>query len=303
MRVAAVGIVRGRRDASGSAGLDIESLYGLIEGSLEMVPRLRQRLAHVPLLAHPVWIDDDRFDLRYHVRHVALPSPGDVEILRQVVGQLLSSPLDRGKPMWEAWMVSGLGDTDTALVIKAHHCVVDALSGIALFSSLVIPATKNPQLWRPRAKPHGARLLYLELAHRFSWIAALIRALPRVMTDPRGIGRNIREVVLAIVEAARGGLTPATKTSLNRPVGPSRSLDWWRVDIAQVDMIRARFDGTLNDVVLATVAGAVGRFLRGRGAGQPLGKLPRPDPRSMSPTPNDACEERWRQPAGSKPAG
>src|SRR5437868_12652810 len=110
----------------------------LIEARLEQVPRYRQRVQPVPGKAgRPVWVDEAQFDLEYHVRHTALPPPGGEAELKKLVGRLLSQALDRDKPLWEMWLVEGLGESRFAIVSKTHHCMLDGVSGVDLATVLM----------------------------------------------------------------------------------------------------------------------------------------------------------------------
>src|SRR5215470_6767206 len=110
-------------------GLDIDLARRAIASRLHLVPRFRQRLMYVPYERTPVWVDDHRFRLAYHVRHTALPHPGNERVLKRLVGRIMSQPLDRKRPLWEMWVVEGLDGDRFALISKTHHCMVDGISG------------------------------------------------------------------------------------------------------------------------------------------------------------------------------
>ena len=131
-------------------GLDIERIRKAIHSRLHLVPRFRQRLAYVPYERHPVWVDDDRFRLAYHVRHTALPRPGDERVLKRLVGRIMSQPLDRRRPLWEMWVVEGLDGDRFALISKTHHCMIDGISGADLMSVIMDPVPE-PGAGRARA--------------------------------------------------------------------------------------------------------------------------------------------------------
>ncbi len=128
-------------------GLDMERIRGYVESRLHLIPRYRQRLTHIPLERHPAWVDDDRFNLFYHVRHTALPRPGEERQLKRLCGRILSQKLDPTKPLWEIWVVEGLEGDQFALVAKAHHAMVDGISGMDLLAVMLSPmpcATYDP---------------------------------------------------------------------------------------------------------------------------------------------------------------
>jgi len=246
-------------------GLDFERICAFIEAQLHRVPRLRQRLAWVPGIGQPVWVDDADFNLRFHVRHTALPPPGDLRQLKRLAGRVLSQEFDRGKPLWEDWFVDGLEGDRFALISKLHHCMADGIAGVAIANMLVGPnADYEPEpgpQWIPRPAPTGAELLADELWYRAKAPLSLLAS------AVRGAGRGVegaRSSVAGVREMVGGGLSGST-TPLNVPVGPHRRFDWTRTSFDEVHEIGSTAGGTVNDAVLAVVAGALRRFLRRRG--------------------------------------
>ena len=144
-------------------GIDIDRIRRAVHARLHLVPRFRQRVAYVPWEGVPVWIDDDRFRLAYHVRHTALPRPGDDRVLKRLVGRIMSQALDRTRPLWEMWVVEGLEGDRFALISKTHHCMVDGVSGADLMAVLLdaVPDAEaaTPEPWTPRRRPSGVRLV------------------------------------------------------------------------------------------------------------------------------------------------
>jgi WS/DGAT/MGAT family acyltransferase len=252
-----------------SGAVDVERIRRFTEVALQESPRFRQRLQAIPWFEHPVWIDDPSFNVFYHVRHAALPPPGEERQLKRLAGRILSQKLDRGKPLWEMWVVEGLEGDRFALILKAHHCMVDGIAGIDLLSALLRlePDAPWPQAhpWRPRPAPSRQRLFLDEAWRRASLPLSLLRGAPGVLARPREAIATAREAVAAVGEAVAGGLAATTSTPLNTDIGPYRRFDWTQIPIDEVREVRKRLGGTLNDVVLATVAGAVGRFLGRRG--------------------------------------
>lgn len=271
MHVGAVAIFDDARALRTSDGaLDIERLRTYVGNALHDAPRFRQRLQWIPFVKHPVWVDDARFKLRYHVRHTALPAPGGLRQLKRLAGRIMSQKLDRAKPMWELWIVEGLEEKRFALIVKAHHCMVDGISGIDLLTSILrlepeVAQTQQTKTWLPRLQPSGVRLLADEVTRRACLPLDMARAIPRVAANPLRWAGALRESVAGVAEAVGAGFVRTTATPLNPDIGPYRKFDWTEFEIDEIKSIRDAFGGTLNDVVLATVAGAVGRFLRSRG--------------------------------------
>jgi WS/DGAT/MGAT family acyltransferase len=255
------------RNADGA--VDVERLRSFVEVALQESPRFRQRLQSIPWFEHPVWTDDPSFNLFYHVRHTALPPPGEERQLKRLAGRILSQKLDRGKPLWEMWVVEGLADDRFALILKAHHCMVDGIAGLDLLSALLRLEPDAPwpkaRPWRPRPAPSRQRMMLDEAWRRASLPLSVLGAAPGVLARPLETLASGRETLAAVGEAIAGGLAATTPTPFNTEIGPHRRFDWTRIPMDEVREVRKRLGGTLNDVVLATVAGAVGRFLARRG--------------------------------------
>ena len=136
--------------------VDIDRMRRFIEAGIQRAPRYRQRLATIPFFNHPVWVDDAHFNLAYHVRHVSLPKPGDERLLKRLTGLIMSQQLDRGKPLWELWVVDGFEGNRLALITKAHHCMIDGVGSVELTSTMMRcdpgfeHAMREPARWVPR---------------------------------------------------------------------------------------------------------------------------------------------------------
>jgi WS/DGAT/MGAT family acyltransferase len=270
MHVGAVAIFEGEALRTTEGALDIERIREYIGAALHDTPRFRQKLAYVPLLKHPVWVDDERFNLRYHVRHTALPAPGDDRQLKRLAARVMSQQLERNKPMWEMWVVEGLSNGRFALVVKAHHCMVDGIAGIDLLAVLLRfePERERANAHRPwimRARPSGPRLLVDEVVRRATWPLTAVAEAPRVLLDPGSCVREVRNSIGAVVETLAAGLSPSSPTPFNTEVGPYRRFDWAEMNLDDTRTVRERFGGKLNDVVLSVAAGAVRKFLVHRG--------------------------------------
>jgi WS/DGAT/MGAT family acyltransferase len=246
-------------------GVDFERLLEVVEAGLQRAPRLRQKLAHTPVAGQPVWVDDEHFNLLYHVRHTALPLPGDERRLKRLAGRIMSQRLDRGKPLWELWVVEGLEDGRFAVVSKVHHCLIDGIGGVDLLAAFMgrdpdYRAPRAPQRWIPRPAPGGLSLLRHELQRRAALpgrlAGGLFAGLARGDSRERG-----RQAAAAFLESLGASLSPASATPFNVSIGPHRRFDWTRFDFEVVREVKAKLGGTVNDVVLACVAGAVREHL------------------------------------------
>jgi len=267
MHVGAVAIFEAGPLARAEGGIDIERLRSFIEPLL--VPRYRQRIGRIPVSRHPVWIDDARFNLHYHVRHLSLPAPGDERQLKRLAGHVLSLPLDRTKPLWELWVVEGLAGNRFAILTKTHHCMIDGVGSadLMLASMSTSPNTDAPRTkrWRPRPVPSGLELAVGELRRAVGGGLSALGAVQRAAAHPLDTARSVRDALAGIGEAFGASLHRASPTPLNLPIGPHRRFDWLRFDLAEVKHVKKELGGTVNDVVLATVAGALRRFLHTRG--------------------------------------
>lgn len=252
-----------------NGGVQIERIRDYIASRLHAIPRYRQRLAFRPVDGAPFWVDDERFHIDYHVRHTALPRPGDDRQLKLLAGRILSVPLDRSRPLWEAWVIEGLDGDRFAMVLKTHHAVVDGVSGVDLMSTLLqaepVDHFDAPPPWRPRPAPNGWALWQEELRQRLDlsrWAADRMWAL---LQDPaQGLSR-VRDRLQTAIRFVSEGMHSPSPTPLNQPIGPYRRFDWRVLALSEAKEIKNRLGGTVNDVVLATVSGAVRRYLLRRG--------------------------------------
>jgi diacylglycerol O-acyltransferase len=271
MHVGSVGIFDARPVTLRGGGIDIDGIRALSGSALHRHPRFRQKLAYIPAFDHPVWVDDDRFNLDYHIRHTSLPLPGDTRRLKRLTGRIMSQKLDRGRPLWEMWFVDGVEGNRFAVITKVHHCMIDGISGVDLMSSLMSVDAKTEtapaRRWIPRPAPSGAELLRDEIWRRASLPFSLAGQAWQAARAPGRAIASLRDALQGIGEAVGAGIAPASQTPLNPEVGPHRRFDWARFDLAAVKRVKNRLGGTVNDVVLACVSGAVRRFLQGRGVG------------------------------------
>jgi WS/DGAT/MGAT family acyltransferase len=294
--VGSLGILEGGplRDASGN--LRIDDARRLIGERLHLVPRFRKRLMSVPLQqGRPVWVDDERFDIDYHVRLTALPAPGNEEQLLALFSRLQEHLLDRARPLWELWFVDGLEGDRVAIIQKTHHCLVDGISAVALATVLYDlgpePTRFDPEPWRPVPPPSGPQLLFESLYERAVEPAELARSFRAALRGPRQLVDRARDVVQAV--AANTSTAPLAPW--NVPISPHRRWLPVRVPLDEVKAIKdaatadERLGGkvSLNDVVLAAVTAGLRAFLDHRA--QPLDELAL---KAMVPVTMRAREER-----------
>lgn len=244
-------------------------LMRLVESKLPEIPRYRQTVRVPSLhLGPPVWVDDPSFELFRHIRATTLRRPGDDDALRALVGRVMSSPLDRSRPLWEMWVVNGFADGRWALIAKVHHAMVDGVSGAELLEVLLDEdpgaVVAQPIAWKPERQPGGAELAVRALGHRGASFAYPARAMAAALATPRTSAAVSAATVRGLVALA-GVLKPRPPTSLNGPVGRARHWSWASAQLADIKAIRAAFGGTVNDVVLAVIAGGLRELLLARG--------------------------------------
>jgi WS/DGAT/MGAT family acyltransferase len=269
-----------------------------IRGRLHLVPRYRQKLATPPRdLGRPVWVDDNDFTLGYHVRRVVLPPPGGERELQELIAGVASQPLDRSRPLWECWLVAGLeaggtraggpeaggrqrtraggpeagGRQRFALVFKNHHALFDGISGIdlatVLFDLTPEPALREPGLepWRPQQEPTPADLLAGELRAGAGQLLDLGAGLLDAARRPSRAVAQAQETLAGLNEIVRAALDPAPETPLNVPIGPRRRFTVVRQRLDEYKAVKNHFGGTVNDVVLSVVSGALAHWSHARG--------------------------------------
>ena len=253
-------------NADGS--LDIDSVRAYVDSRLHLIPRYRQVLRQSWFQTSPIWVDYPHFNIHYHVRHTALPKPGDERQLKRLAGRIMSAHLHRTKPLWEMWIVEGLdGGERIAMISKVHHCMVDGVSSVDLLNVLLTPYPienfePGPN-YLARPAPTETDLLW-ETART---LVRLPFDIGKNLTEALGQVRDPRSDLRSRFRALRGmlgtSLTPS-QTPLNKPVGPHRRFDTLAMSLDDIKAVKNRLGGTVNDVVLATVAGALRRFLERR---------------------------------------
>lgn len=242
-------------------GIDFTTIKRGFAAVLHHVPRYRQKLAWFPGDDRPYWIDDARFNLDYHMRHIALPRPGSEAQLKRLVADIMERPLDRGRPLWENWVVEGIEGDRFAIVSKTHHCMVDGSSGMGLLERLysMTPDYEIPDAPRfiPRPTPSSVELWRGGWRRRLELPGQALRGLRDFVVDSEDLGEELRTRLGAIAELAKMKVSPASETPLNGPVGPHRIFDWLELQLDDFKAVRHACGCSINDTVLATVTGAV----------------------------------------------
>lgn len=246
-----------------------EELVSHIRGRLPLVPRFRQTVRRVPFdLGAPVWVDDPDTDVNWHVRRTALPRPGGPAELHRLIARVMSQRMDRTRPLWEYWVVEGLSDDRWAIIQKIHHCMVDGVSGTALydvvFDTDAVPSPPPVDDWMPQSAPSAVSLTGQALVDLVLTPLAGLRAAGSLLSSPRTLGRRA-------ARTARGALSlvtdvlPVAGSSLSGPVGRQRRYTSTTVPFDDVRRVRAEFPGTVNDVALTAISGGFRALLLARG--------------------------------------
>lgn len=251
-------------------GFDFDAVLALISQRLGFLPRYRQRVVDVPArLARPVWVDDVDFDLNYHVRRSALPAPGSQQQLFELVARLMSRPLDHGRPLWEAYFVEGLAGDRVALVTKTHQSVVDGIGTIELGQLILDPAPAAPEpvddVWQPRREPSKAELMLDAVGETIQRPSALVETARSAVGDAAATAGKVVDAVGGLASALRTMVRPAPSGPLNVEVSGGRVFAAVRTCLEEFREIRAAHGGTVNDVVLAAITGAVREWMMSRG--------------------------------------
>jgi diacylglycerol O-acyltransferase len=244
-----------------------EQLEEMVEGKLDLVPRYRQKVRFIPLgLGRPVWVDDPRFNLSYHLRHSALPPPGADDQLRRTAARIFAQRLDRTKPLWEIWMLEGLAKSRWALLSKVHHCMVDGVSATDLMAVMFggDDAQAAVEPWLPAPEPGSAELVVRTITRRTFNPSEQLRTLRAATRAPRASLTQAIHLLGGMTSAARV-VRPGGGSSLTGPVGPHRTWSWGHVRLSDVKSVRATLGGTVNDVVLTIVSGGLRDLLEARG--------------------------------------
>lgn len=284
MHIGSVGIY----DPSTAPGgfVRFKDILQFIQSRLSGARSFRQRLVRVPFdLDHPYWIEDPEFDIEFHVRHIALPKPGDWRQLCIQVARLHSRPLDLTKPLWEFTIVEGLDNVEGlppgcfALVSKVHHAAIDGMSGVEMSAAIhdldpnMTPRADQPDTWKPEHMPHVADLL----------VRSYFNSLTQPVRVMETIGRSLPGVARLSNQVGKGDVSirnarPAPRTRFNGKVGAHRVWDAVPFRLGDIRAVKEAVpDATVNDVILAVVGGALRKYLTAKG------ELPRDTLTAMAP--------------------
>ncbi|WP_199439439.1 WS/DGAT/MGAT family O-acyltransferase [Umezawaea beigongshangensis] len=265
MHVGGVAVFRRPR-----TGFDYDRLVELIEQRLSLVPRYRQKVVNVPgRLARPVWVDDPDFDVTYHVRRSALPRPGTDEQLHELTARLMSRPLDHSRPLWEIYLVEGLARNRTAVITKTHQAVVDGVGAIEIGQVMLdvspTPAERLDNLWMPQPQPSGLQLVAEAVAEVVQRPGELVENVRSAALDTMATVQKVAGAFGGLLAAVRTAATPAPGSPLNVRISPQRRFAVARTRLDDFRAIRRVHGGTVNDVVLAALSGALRNWLLSRG--------------------------------------
>lgn len=268
LHVGSLGIYEGK--------ISFETLVNHIGSRIHTIPRYRQRVRFVPFnLNHPVWEDDPKFDLANHLRRFRPRGPVDDRRLASIVAEVFAPALDHDHPLWDVTLIEGLTGDRTAVLCRAHHCMIDGVSGLELLVAVLdmtpIPRHVPPprKAWKPRP-PQPAMQRMSDAA--WDWTAHQLRSwteVPMMALDPRYGYRRVASFARAFQKAGRFLVTPPPSTPINRAVTPRRAYAWTEMPFGDLRAIRAALGGTINDVALTVLAGGLRRYLGRRSGGEP----------------------------------
>jgi len=249
-----------------------DDLLDHVRSRLHLVPRYRQKLATPPLeTGRPLWADDPTFNLEYHVRNTALPAPGSEDQLLRLAARIASQQLDRSKPLWEMWVVEGLERDRFGIISKTHHSLVDGVAGVDLATVLFdvehdpAPPPADLEPWQPSPEPSAAEMVLAGMRGMVKTSIGLAERAVAATTRPAASLTRARDAVEGLGEIVWAGLNPAPETPLNVEIGPHRRYSIVRQQLSEYKQVKDTLGGTVNDVVLTVVSGAIARWLEGRG--------------------------------------
>lgn len=273
MHIGSLAILQGEPFFDARGRFRLAEVRRLVGSRLHLIPRFRKRVMEVPLgIGRPIWVDDERFDIGYHVRLTALPTPGSRQQLLALFERVEAQMLDRSRPLWELWFVEGLEEGRVAIVQKTHHALVDGVSGVdvatVLFDFTREPSFPDAPEWVPQPAPSPPQLLVDTAVEELGSLANAGRNLADALQVPQRALGQLGALGRSLATLAEGRLL-APRLSINRPVGRHRRFLDVQVPLDEVKAVRQVYGGTVNDVVLAGVAGGLARLLDSRGELRP----------------------------------
>jgi len=245
-------------------GVDFGAIRSAIEARLHLVPQYRRKLRRIPLENHPVWVDDHEFNLEYHLRHTSLPRPGGPEELRKVAGRVQAQRLDRSRPLWECWVLEGLEGGRFAVLVKAHLALAESGGDLleALLSTDPAEAVSKPAPYLPRPMPSAVELARDELLRQMRLPRLALRRTLRFLRQGEEMSTELRRSARRVARLLGYSFRPLHDTPLTGPVGPHRRFDTLVLSLDDARTVRRELGGTVHDVLIASVTGAVARYLR-----------------------------------------
>jgi len=233
-------------------------LVDLYVARLSRVPRYRQVVRTAPLhMFRPAWADDEHFEIGHHLRHAAVPKPGRALQLHHLAGEIYAQPLDRSRPLWEAWLLDGLEAGRWAILSKVHHCMVDGIGGADLMTEVFDlrpdcrPPVETP-VWQPQPGPTLAGALASGLRDAVIWPVRVLMGVPSLVRQRLPGPDDVAVFASGLGSSARRLMVPSA-SCLNGPIGPSRQWTWTTASLNMVKQIRAEYGGSVNDVLLAAI--------------------------------------------------
>lgn len=235
-----------------------QDLVRLYAARLSRVPRYRQVVRTAPLhMVRPVWTDDEHFEIGHHVRHAAVPKPGQARQLHRLAGEIYARPLDRGRPLWEAWLLDGVGADRWAILFKVHHCMADGIGGVDLLAEIFdlepdAGQPAQPPRWHPQPEPSLAGALVSGLSDAFTLPLRVLLGMPRLVRQRLPAAGDLAEFARGLTGSVQRLMVPSA-SCLNGPIGPGRRWAWTTAGLNMVRQIRAEYGGSINDVLLAAI--------------------------------------------------
>lgn len=234
-----------------------QDLVDLYAAKLARVPRYRQIVRTAPLqVFRPAWVDDEHFEIGYHVRHAAVPKPGRPRQLRNLAGQIFAQRLDRDRPLWEAWFLEGIEGGRWAIISKVHHCMVDGIGGTDLMTEVFDHGPDAglvaPESWEPEPGPSVADQVIGGVGDMVTWPLRLLADMPGFVLQRLQSRADLVGFTRGLTGSARRLAVPSA-SSLNGPIGPHRKWVWTTASVSRVKRIRAALGGTINDLLLAAI--------------------------------------------------